>query len=542
MKKAKTTKPHPLPCAVQLGFSGSRQLVLDDRIDPSKLAAFELEIEHYLIACFEKLAADLHLLPNHFLVGISQMAKGADLIFARACRNNPTQPIPQRVFLPQHRESYLTAIGSNGDNDFEDEEREEAEALLDSEHIIQERVVSVSPVRSTQFTDTNNEILRVSDVVVCLLRNDAEIKKGGTNDFLRRAIERGTPALEIRVSVAGTSPVFTQKWHNLESNHFQLPHLPEELNHDALKMDVRPLPSISDYCVPLKELVSTQAKVQQQFFRFAAVSIIATHTLATVCASLAVVLHGEHEESHGNKIGIAAILLVIELSLLLIGFFIHKYLHTSEKVRIWATARVVAELSRSLNAIGLLHIYLEHLFRLPLPSRFRYLLRTLNVLQLRTSWPHRTDPWERVRDNYVSARVDNQIVFYADRLKEDRRRLAVCQQIFQGLSLLAIVVTTIKLFLVVQSDAGAMWISILGLLAIVLPVIAVGGLSWAAALDCEARVETFEESLSFLKRTKRLLENATSRNEFESLLLETETVLLGETSNWYSRRANTGVT
>lgn len=73
-------------------------------------------------------------------------------------------------------------------------------------------------------------------------------------------------------------------------------------------------------------------------------------------------------------------------------------------------------------------------------------------------------------------------------------------------------------------------------------MVAVGGLSWSAAIDCEARVETFGETLRFLRRQRPLLEQAASAGEFDGLLLETETTLLGETVNWFSRRSNTGVT
>ena len=49
-------------------------------------------------------------------------------------------------------------------------------------------------------------------------------------------------------------------------------------------------------------------------------------------------------------------------------------------------------------------------------------------------------------------------------------------------------------------------------------------------------------ALRFLKRQRPLLEQAASVGEFDGLLLETETTLLGETANWFSRRSNTGVT
>ena len=83
--------------------------------------------------------------------------------------------------------------------------------------------------------------------------------------------------------------------------------------------------------------------------------------------------------------------------------------------------------------------------------------------------------------------------------------------------------------------------ALMGTLAIVLPVIAVGGLSWAAALDRQARVETFGETLNFLLRQRPHLEQADTVEEFDYLLLDTETELLGEIANWYSRRSTAGV-
>jgi hypothetical protein len=82
---------------------------------------------------------------------------------------------------------------------------------------------------------------------------------------------------------------------------------------------------------------------------------------------------------------------------------------------------------------------------------------------------------------------------------------------------------------------------ILGTLAILLPVLAVARLSWAAAMDREARIETLAEARAFLERQRRLLPCVDSPAEYGRLLLETETVLLAEVSSWFARRANIGV-
>jgi hypothetical protein len=82
---------------------------------------------------------------------------------------------------------------------------------------------------------------------------------------------------------------------------------------------------------------------------------------------------------------------------------------------------------------------------------------------------------------------------------------------------------------------------ILGALAVFFPVVAVAALSLAAALDLEARAQTYRDMHNFLERQDNRLRVASTRAEFVRLLNETEARLLGETATWYGRRAFTGV-
>jgi hypothetical protein len=554
---------HTLPCVVHLGFAGSRRLFDNASVEPERQVAWQAAVEDHLKQRLAQLPTELRLGSNHFLVGISQVACGADLHFTRVCRD---LQIPQRIFLPQHLQAYLTAVGSNGTPDFTPGERAEVETLMDSAHIIQERVVSHSADRMEQFAETNVEILRISDVIVCLLGENATEKPGGTQQLLERARSRGIAVLEIQIGVTDNQPTFRETWHHVDDQHpFQPPQLPEELADLPLATAEMP-PSRDAFCEPLKRLVSSQAAWHQRLFKFAAVVIIVTHTLATICATLAVAFHGigedhraiatEVESAAEGSAGVTepapwlfAALLAIEVGFLLTGFVVHRHLHHSRAARIWAVSRVVAELARSLQAIGDRHMYLEYLFRLPLPFHFRPLLRTLNVLHLRSTWVRRHESWEPLRKQYLDQRFDHpangQVHFYEQRLEQDERRLGLCQWAFTVCSVLAIIATAIKLGLLLNGEWLGTWnefvMATLGTFAIVLPILAVGGLSWAAALDCEARVETFSETLKFLRRQKPLLEQAESAREFDLLLMETETALLGETSNWFSRRSNTGV-
>jgi len=48
------------------------------------------------------------------------------------------------------------------------------------------------------------------------------------------------------------------------------------------------------------------------------------------------------------------------------GLSAHQYLHRTHALERWAMFRLVAEVARSVTAIGPFHVYLEHLFTLPL--------------------------------------------------------------------------------------------------------------------------------------------------------------------------------
>jgi len=543
-----------LPCVVQVGFSGSRHLWDDSGCSAAQLAAWEEAVVQHLA----RRLAEIELPDNHFLVGVSQIACGGDTLFSRACAA-PTAPIPQRIFLPQHRADFLSAVDSNNKPDFSTAERAEAETVLDSERVIQELIVSHAASRSARFEETNLAILRESDLVVCLIRSDAAGSAGGARHFLERAKLRGTPALEIQVQVTNGTLEFKEVWHpadGCEQYGRNPPSLPQELQ----GVEFQPLPrfpSVEKFCNTIKEGASVAAAGHKRRFRTSAAWIIFAHILATIFASAALALHHFRERFVFVEALIIAFL-AVEIGLLVWGLWWHNYLHRRHAARLWAVSRVVAELGRSVQAIGARHVHLQHLFLLQLPHRFRYLFRTLNVLHLRSTRAGRNAPWETNRDNYLKARFDDldngQIPFYQNRLAEEERSLRWCQRLFTVCSCSAIIVTFVKLVLVATSmtkklrgepDPLEYWNDtvppFLGTFAIVLPVLAVGGLSWSAALDLSARVETFRETLEFLQRQRPLIENAASGDEFDNLLGETEFVLLSETAGWFARRSNTSV-
>jgi hypothetical protein len=535
-----------IPVVVQLGFAGSRQL-FDAVAHPGiERAEFERAVQEHLAHRLRALPEELRLSGAHFFCGFSQLAVGADTLFTRACRDLGW---PQRFLLPQHREEFLGARGSDGQPDFTDAERTEARELFDSPHVIHERVVSDSPHRQRRFQDVNLELVRVSDVVVCLTNTATGGRPGGTREVLEHAHRRGRPTLEIAVSVdeAG-GPSFSETWRNLEG--FAPPGVPTELG--ELGPGLSGMPAAADYYRSLSGAAGRISESKQRFFRAAALVIIGTHVLATGGAVWALKLAGN-----------PALPWVLggELVLLGMGLGTHLYLHRSDAARSWAMARLVAELARSGVALRSVSGYLGYLFTLPLPASLRPLLRTLNVLHLREtaailhpqpqSDPQSEPaPWSIRRQAYVDSRLTDpttgQIPYYQGKLRRAKVQHAIARTVFVTGSSLAIVAAAGKFWLECHCLGPApaelhSLVGVLGVVAILLPVAAVAALSLAASFDLDARVHTFQEMSEFLRDQLEELEGADSDAALSALALETEARLLGETASWYSRRAFTGV-
>lgn len=429
-----------LPVAVQVGFAGARRLL---NADPTVVTdEFHEAVEHHLTERLrKKLREDLKLSPAHFLCGISQVAIGADIIFSRAFR---TLELPQRIFLPQHRDEYLRAVGSDGKPDFSSAERQTSIDMLNSPHVIQEIVVSDAPERRTRFEDVNLEIVRVSDVLVCLTRAGAEAKRGGALDLLERARKRGKPVLEIRVALKHGQLQFDDTWHQREA--FRPPNLPTGFAGVSMpkSTDSNRLPNVIEYCAALKNFASGQANWKRKLFKAAALVIIVTHVLATIFAVVAV-------KSHGSSAMLW--LLVGELILLLTGFVVHQYLHHTRASRVWALSRLVAEVARSVIAVKNVRVSLEYLFSLPFPAALQPLFCTMSILHLRSTRYDQAASWDTQRKDYMEERLvapapKGQIGYYDTELRKAKRRLHLAEWMFLTSSSTAIVCTLFKLFLV----------------------------------------------------------------------------------------------
>lgn len=529
--------PHQrLPVVVSIGFAGTRVwLEPDSTWAEEEHGAYMREIRSHLQELLVELPARLKWQSHHFGCGISQVAIGADMLFTEVCA---ALPMPQRIFLPQAREEYLSARGADHLPDFTVQEQAEAVRLLASPHIIEERVVSHSKDRICRFEDTNLELLKASDVIVCLLRTGSQGKRGGTAELLDYGKALGKPVLEIQVQEVGRKPEITETWHIPAG--WNPPELPEDVQGAAVNGgEISPSPGIpitsANYLNAIRTFGNAGADWRQNVFKRSAFVVISAHLLATLFALLALKISGG---SVGHS-GLVNILLVVELLLLIAGFCVHFGLHHSHTVKVWAVCRLAAEISRSVSSLRGLHVHLEYLFKLPFPAALRPLLRTVDVLYL-ASTKGSPEQWEEKRRHYLASRLDGpagQIAYYRHKYKEARNKLRWANRIFNLATVLAFLATGGKLLF----HPGAGVAGVLGISAVLLPVLAVGALSLAASFDLEARAHTYKEMLEYLQSVRLMFGAAKSERAFTHLMLQAESRLLGETANWASRRSFTGV-
>ncbi len=544
-----------IPIVVSLGFAGSRHLLPSgEQHSYAQIERFHRSLQTRLVDLLRRLPDELGLSSAHVFCGVSQIAIGADTVFTRACAE---LKLPQRIFLPQSRDSYLAAGGPEESDDFAAEEISAALHLLDSPHVIEESVVSDGSDRATRFTDTNLEIVRECDVFVCLMRADAAGQPGGTLELLNKAKRLGFPVLEIRAGLESDEAVCTLTRHNWPTPGahapWRPPVLPARLMANA-QTAAASMPAAEHILTDARGRLAALATISNDEatryrgkFRFAAAYIIGAHLSATVCAVV------------GLKVGAGADItawLLVEMLLLASGVATHFALHHSGNVKSWAIYRLTAELCTSILAISNLRVSMLNLYNMPFPSGLLPLLRTLHVLQL-IACRAGSAPWPALRDTYFKQRLDGQISYYSRERARGLRRLALANRVFIFASSVAFAITFFKLATThilplsilpasilptsMAAPASTLIDTVVSVVAIVLPMVAVAALSLAASFDLEARVHTYEETLGDLELVRKRMQEADTEREFSHLALKAEHELLSETANWASRRSFTGV-
>jgi hypothetical protein len=562
----------PLPLVVQIAFAGARNLfdakaypALDQNAEQKK--QFQGAVQTYLTKRLQQLRTDLKLESHHELCGVSSLAIGGDTCFTKACQALGWK---QRILLPQAREEFLNAKGSSGYDFSDDNPSQPSKALTDtcdqllkSPHVIEERVMSISADRTTRFQDVNLALVEVADLVICLLRADAQGKVGGTSEAAEFAQHYNKPVLRITVAVQTEDnltfqPSFSEVWsYNVGADAKQLftpPSVPTELasipapksnktQDNSNKTTVEKADSPTELHDRLKDYASAKSKTHQNRFKYAALVIVGTHVLATLLA-----LAADHDSLYFPWF------IVVEFLLLGVGWIFHFWLHHSKDTGQWALFRLTSEICRSTKNLtaACAPQSLRRLFDLPLPKNLQPLLSKLNVLHIERYHHRDATQWRQRRDTYLVNRLignqKNQLPYYQRESTKANWKLWFAKCVFQLGSfgaILAVVVEFVhaKYHLSVPDSWSCLVIFTenAGFLATFLPVLAVAALSLAAAFDLEARKHSYHDMAAFLKQQVARLQAATSENEFSRLVLETEVRLIGETANWYARRAFTGV-
>jgi hypothetical protein len=522
------TESASLRLAVQVGFSGTRHL-FEGRAGS---AAEEAAVRSQLLEALHELRDRLRLTDQHFVVGVSQLAAGADTLFTEALAELGWL---QRIFLPQTRSDFLAAIGTEGP-DFRADERERTARLLASPHVIEESVVSFADDRAARFEDTNLRILDEADVLVCLLREGVPPQASGPAQLMQRAQSRGVPVLVLVLTSEGGALRMKGEWQHLER--FRRPALPERLHFKTASQDAAALPGSTAYAQALKSAYSQRAGRSRGRFQIAAAIIVGTHVVATLMAVLAMQGHASKWEE------IVIVVLAFELALLAFGFMTHRDLHHKKTNREWALARLCAEVGRSVTALEGLPVTLHHLQAMPFPSELRAVLQTITVLHRRESRGAAAGEWSAMRDRYLKTRLtghdSGQLPYYLKQRAHASSNLKLANRCFTVLSALAFLATATELLLVKQGVHGG-WASFPGLCAAWFPVVAVGAMSFASALDLQAREHEFSEMHRFLKIQAAHIAAVSSLRELAALAGATEARLLGETLHWFARRAYTSV-
>lgn len=530
-------QPPALPLVVRVGFSGSRLLAEHSRDDTPAAREWLATLRQALHDQLAQLPQALGLSAQHFIVGQSQLAVGADTLFTECLQQLGWA---QRVLLPQPRAAFLAAGGSQGP-DFLPHERQQAEALFAAPHLIDEAVVGGTGTRAERFDESNLRILGESDLLVCLRIEQPAGKTGGVQQLIERAGVRQLPVLELVLEPdAQGRPTLQARWHRRER--FSAPRLPPALARIApLARPAGPgLPSFTAYAERLKTHTSSHAGQLRDRFAAAATVIVGTHAAATVVASLALTLP--------HALVMVAGLVLLELALLASGLWKHLQLHHQGATADWALARLSAEIGRSALALDAIPGALQALQWLPFPDTLAPVLRTLTTLHLAQHHRATAADFGGVLQGYLARRVRHQQAYYDKEQHSAQARKDRADRIFTWLSALAIAAVLLKLAATAMPALGPLTegqlhllANAFGVCAVALPVLAVAVVSLAAAFDLEARASTFHAMHGFLIDQAAHVEHAGSPRELALLATTIEARLLGETLSWYSRRVFTGV-
>jgi hypothetical protein len=461
------------------------------------------------------------LRPGESLTAVSALAAGADTIFAEAVA---ARNLSHQVFLPNTPDAFFTEKDFFGSQD----QLRRSMRLLENRNVIEVRIVSESADRRTRFSDCGYRIVHECDVLIAALPEEdlnEGGKPGGTRETLLHAEAAGRRF--FRVTLKEGLPVESSPGREA------LPGSADEV----YAWTVAPASSSDAHpeIRALKETASAMAGRHKAFFHYSSSFVLATHLTATAISvwSLADLPNG----------GVTRWAKPI---LLLAGLGIYFFLNHRKPHRDWVTARLVAELCRSVLAVRGLSGHLAYLREFHLPGCHE-LVRALNILHLRSARGGIAAPRE-FAERYLRERIGGgpdagpgaQIEHYGSRRATAFQRRGWLETAFYAFTVVALIFATLHALSPADGQFASAGQRIAhGIVPVLFPVLAAAAASWVSVLDLDRRAELYGTMVAFLRQQRHSVDQA---KESEAILVRavhrTEHGLLQEVVEWYATHAH----
>jgi len=201
----------------------------------------------------------------------------------------------------------------------------------------------------------------------------------------------------------------------------------------------------------------------------------------------------------------------------------------------WVRCRLAAEIGRAALATWGMPRNTALFVDLEMPE-IRQLIRSLHLLHQRAG-PERRASLDTFRQYYRTTRLDDQLAYYRQRLKQAEPQLRRLRLGFSISTVLAILFTA---WYAVQDTfalgPAGFWVEAIGFyyLPIVLPVVAAAFISLVSINDLHRRVARYREMCQILDSVQKQIMVTQTWHSLEHLVRRTERALLQEVLEWHT--------
>lgn len=500
-------------CVYHLGFVGVRQLDSHDCRTAPVLDSLRVILSQASDGVHAEVSS---------IVGVSSLAKGADLLFAECLTK---QAIAHRVLLPVQPEVFFNL------DDF-GAELPQAKAQLVTSNIIERRVVSAAVDAEERFAECSFEIVNQSDILIAICDSAAEVRRGGTREAIDYALTMGKPVIEIRVNeLEDGRPKMV--YSNLPKNLRDFFSANTKGHHGGILKAEEGAYAIE----ALMKHHDAEALRHQSRFLWAASAGIVLHLIASFAAAYKLAM-----DCHWLG------LTVIKMSLIGVGIAISWAVHRWHVGGHWAQGRFKAEVCRALISIRGLPESPAHLRLLVMPVD----KQELNALEACHLEDVKKNPISirDFRERYVRGRLDDQADYYTRRCAEALGRRRACYIGFYFTSFTAIGLMAVYWWNHLHTGHGGHELPPSDLenfvanfawkfLPFVLPVVSAGFLSWSGMQHYDRNIARYGEMAELLRQATVRIKNLNSWGLMGKEVCHVELAILSEQLEWYHRQVHT---